>query len=125
MDTTEKPLILIVDDDELLAKSIQAVLEESGYRTHMVFNGEDAEEFLLETKPALITLDIEMPGISGIDLLVHFKDTQILEGVKIILLSGMPIDQLMMGVVGGADWVLEKPVDFNDVAAKVNDLLGK
>lgn len=123
MSAAEKPLVLVVDDDELLAKTIQAVLEDNGYNTHVVFSGEEAEQFLLEKKPALITLDIQMPGISGIDILERFNGTQILAGVKIILLSGMPADQLMIGVVGGADWVLEKPVDLEALVSKANELL--
>lgn len=119
-----KKFVLIVEDEEFIARGIQLVLENSGYETLIALDGASAEALLHERKPDLITLDIKMPGISGIDLLEHLHNTEYLEGVKIILVSGMPVDELMQGLISGADWVVEKPLDFDALLMKVNELLG-
>jgi DNA-binding response OmpR family regulator len=123
-DKDSKKFVLIVEDEEHIAKGIQLTLEDSGYETLIALDGASAEAMLRERKPDLITLDIKMPGISGIDLLERLQNTEYLDGVKIILVSGMPVDELMQGLVSGADWVVEKPLDFDALLMKVNELLG-
>ena len=126
--TTEeqrKPLVLIVDDDDAINGGLQMILESANYDTMIARNGEEAKEILQQQKPDAMTLDINMPELSGLELLDFFQGTDGLEGIKIILMSGQPEDELIEGVVAGADWVLQKPLDLSEVIKVLEDLLSK
>jgi two-component system cell cycle response regulator DivK len=60
-------LILVVEDNERNAKLLRDVLEHRGYRVLLAGNGEDGVAFAREHLPALILMDIQLPGISGIE----------------------------------------------------------
>lgn len=122
-DNEPKRFVLIVEDDEDIASGIRVVLESSGYETATVYNGEDAKSFLWERKPDVMTLDINMPEVTGLELLDYFSGSGYLEGVKVLLISGEPADELIQGVVAGAGWVLEKPIDFFEVLKVVDELV--
>ena len=76
--------ILIVEDDNILAKAFDITLKDEGYETQVAVDGEDAMEKLKRFKPDLILLDLIMPKRSGEDVLqeikkdLKFKDTPVL-----------------------------------------------
>ncbi|MDH5394339.1 MAG: response regulator [Gammaproteobacteria bacterium] len=117
--------VLIVEDDKLISSVIEAVLEQAGYSTLMAFDGLQAKAMLEQKKPDLITLDINMPEMSGLEFLELMKPTDYLEGVKIILVSGLPVGDLIDALVTGADWVYEKPVAPDRLLDKVVELIGE
>ena len=119
----KKPLVLIVDDDEDICSGIRVVLENSGYETFVVANAEEAKIFLMDRKPDVMTLDINMPEVTGIELLDSLQGSDLLEGVKVIVVSGQPTDDLIDGMLAGADWVLEKPLDFIELLQTVDRLM--
>ena len=61
--------ILIVDDERTLARSIKLFLADHGYEAEVAENGEKALELLERLRPDLVFLDMNLPGISGLDLL--------------------------------------------------------
>ena len=123
IESVNKPFVLIVEDDEDISKGIQLVLQAAGYEAIVAENGEVAKMHILDRKPDVMTLDINMPELSGLDLLDQLYGSDLVEGVKIILISGQPEDELVQGVVSGVDWVLQKPIDFISVAKIVDQLL--
>ena len=120
-----KPLVLIVDDDEDISSGIRVVLENSNYETCVVANAEEAKVFLMDRKPDVMTLDINMPEVTGIELLDSLQGSDFLDGVKVIVVSGQPADDLIDGMLAGADWVLEKPLDFIELLQTVDRLMAK
>src|ERR1700761_1996893 len=64
----KKPKILIVDDDPLTLKLLTGVLENQNYEVIQARNGEDALAIAVLDEPRLAMLDINMPGMSGLDL---------------------------------------------------------
>lgn len=122
-DVTQRPLILIVDDDPDITRGIQAVLDDESYETVVADNGVSAKLFLSERKPDLMTLDLNMPGITGLELLDSLHGTEYLEGVKVIVISSGSEEEFVQSIVAGASYVLEKPLNFLDVASKIDDLL--
>ena len=122
-DNSDKPFVLIVEDDEDISKGIKLVLDAAGYETATAENGEVAKLQLLERKPDVMTLDINMPELTGLELLDQVYESDLVAGVKIILISGQPEDELVQGVVSGVDWVMQKPVNFISVAEIVEKLL--
>lgn len=66
--------ILLVDDEESIHLLYRDVLEEAGYEVHSALSGDEALNTLDILKPDLVILDINMPGISGIDTLRAMKE---------------------------------------------------
>lgn len=77
--------ILIVDDEENIRFLYKEELEEEGFMVELAKNGEEALEKLPFFKPDLITLDIKMPGIGGIETLKRIREME--RGLPIILCS--------------------------------------
>ncbi|OGP75313.1 MAG: two-component system response regulator [Deltaproteobacteria bacterium RBG_16_49_23] len=68
--------ILVVDDEESIRLLYKEELEEEGFVVEVARNGQEALEQLLLFKPDLITLDIKMPGINGIETLKRIRETE-------------------------------------------------
>ena len=67
--------ILLVDDEESIHLLYREELEEEGYEVHSALSGEEALEELGIIKPDLVILDINMPGMNGIDVLRRIKES--------------------------------------------------
>ena len=66
--------ILVVDDEDSIHLLYREELEEQGFEVHSAMSGEDALKILATLKPNLIILDINMPGMNGIDVLRKIKE---------------------------------------------------
>src|SRR5512139_3213644 len=113
--------ILLVDDDDLLRRSLAFNLEKSGYRTSTAASAEDALALAQRDAPDLIILDIGLPGMDGLEALQHFR---VSAGVPVIFLTARrrEFDQVL-GLELGADDYVTKPFDFDVLAARVKAVL--
>lgn len=66
--------ILVVDDDENIGRLYKEELEDEGYEVFLAQNGEEALKIFVEIKPDIVTLDIRMPGVNGIEILRKIKE---------------------------------------------------
>lgn len=80
------PLVLVVDDDEVLADTRAAILMRSGLSVKTAYNAFDALEIAMLMPPALLVSDVKMPGASGIELAIAIVD--LVPPCKILLVSG-------------------------------------
>jgi DNA-binding response OmpR family regulator len=113
--------ILLVDDDDLLRRSLAFNLEKAGYRASTAANAEDALALAQRDAPDLIILDIGLPGMDGLEALQHFRAAV---GVPVIFLTARrrEFDQVL-GLELGADDYVTKPFDFDVLAARVKAVL--
>lgn len=81
-----RPVILVVDDERLVADSLSAILCHSGYAAFCTYDGEAALEFASLIHPEMLISDVAMPGINGIDLALAMVCA--VPDCKIILVSG-------------------------------------
>ncbi len=65
-----KPIALIVEDDQDLATLFRHVLDVAGYQTESILDGKEAMERLEEFPPHLVLLDLQLPGMSGVEILI-------------------------------------------------------
>lgn len=70
------PLILIVDDDKLLARTLSDMLERKGYLVNTVHNGQDGFNEAIETQPRLTLLDLQMPDMDGMEVLRRLREDE-------------------------------------------------
>ena len=69
----KKIKILVVDDEYVFCRSLKSFLDKLGFETLVATNGEHALDIVKEEKPAIMTLDIRMPGLNGYDVLQKVK----------------------------------------------------
>lgn len=86
LETDEAPLILVVDDEEILADTRAAILMRSGLAVKTAYNASAALEIAMLQPPDLLLSDVKMPGASGIELAIAMVD--LVPPCKILLVSG-------------------------------------
>ena len=117
--------VLIVDDDSDVTRMIQRILRNHDFEPYSAVDGFQAGSLLREHLPCVLTLDLNMPGVSGLDVIEHVRMSPELRNTKILVVSAMPEVDLQRAISIGADDVLPKPFQPNDLAAKVLQLAGK
>ncbi len=109
-DATEREPILIVDDDPNVAQSLKRVLERSGYRVVLAPDGQAAVDLLANTRFDVILSDIQMPRVTGVDLLTRIRARDL--DVPVMLMTGEPkLETAIEAVSLGALQYLVKPID--------------
>jgi DNA-binding response OmpR family regulator len=114
--------ILLLEDDANLNDTVTEFLEDQGYEVVSVFDGYEAQEKLYETKFDLLLLDINVPGIDGLELLKESRD----EGVvapAIYITSMDSVDDLEKGFESGCDDYIRKPFALKELLIRVETLL--
>ena len=109
--TVNKPAVLIVEDDDDMAKLMRLILELDGWVVHRAADGKEAKEMIGRlAPPALVTLDIFLPDTTGVELILHVKDTPGWEHVPIIMVTAKPKDEdVNWAIKTGAKAYLVKP----------------
>jgi two-component system, OmpR family, response regulator VicR len=116
--------VLIVDDDTSMAKNIQRVLHRAGFETEIALDGFQAGTLAESFTPSLMTLDLKMPGLSGLEVIRFARGKDNLKHIKIAVVSAMPQQDLDEALKAGADCVIEKPFNNDDLVDKVSELMG-
>lgn len=105
-------LILIVDDQEDIRRSLTGILEDEGYQVLTADNGSDAIEMAREEVPDLVLLDIWMPGLDGIQTLERLKN--LLPDLTVVMMSGHgTIETAVKATKLGAYDFVEKPFSLD------------
>lgn len=116
--------ILVVDDDEVLRSLYAEALSDAGYIVFKAASGEEALEKAEKIPFHLIVTDLNMPGISGLDLLKKVKEKRP-ETYVILLTSHADVQLAYDAVKMGLYWYLVKPLDDLDVLInKVSEAIG-
>ena len=110
--------ILVVDDDAAIAHLVSDALEDEGYETALAYDGLSAYNYILENEQdiALITLDIMMPGLSGIELCKKIRDT--VNCPIIFVTAKTKTADTIMGLEIGDDYI-SKPFVVEEFVARV------
>lgn len=120
MTDPEKKTILVVDDEEDIRTFLGTLLEDSGFRVLTAANGNEAIAHFNEQTPDLVSLDLVMPGKSGIKFLFELRRNKAWSKVPVLIVTGHARDELGGGdfreimagkVLSGPRSYLEKPVD--------------
>ena len=115
--------ILIIDDEVEIRNAIRRVLVPSGYNLSFAADGFQAGVKLLSDKPDVITLDLSMPSLDGFEVLRFIRQQPELEMLKILVLSGLSEIELQKALDLGADVVLSKPFDNDQLRLAIANLL--
>lgn len=132
MDSNKKPLILLVDDTKEFREIFTLKLESTGCEIAAVSSGAEAIEKLRTMKPDLILLDMEMPGMNGIETLEAIKESTSTKGVKVAFLTNFGeaqerlehLDRKFAAEIGAVDYI-RKTDDLDRVVAQIKEDLTK
>lgn len=116
--------VLIVDDDKDITDVITARLKKQGYDTHSVSDGESALEWVQSYKPALVLLDVRLPGISGTEVLRGILGSR--PETYIVMMSSQSEIKIAVECIKiGAYDFFEKGCDFSIFDTKVKQVFGQ
>jgi len=121
---TEKPLVLLVDDQTQNTDLLEAHLMPLGYEVLIRASGEEALEAIASHSVDLVLLDVMMPGMDGFEVCRRIKKDPASNYIPIILLTALTnLETKISGLEAGADDFLNKPFHKIELVARVSNLL--
>ena len=119
--------ILVVEDDKFLRELIVQRLNKEGYQTIEAIDGEEGVKKIKAEKPALVLLDLILPGIDGFEVLEQVKKDTEVASIPIIILSNLgQKDDVEKGFkLGAADYLIKAHFTPAEIISKVKAILNK
>jgi putative two-component system response regulator len=123
---TDRPAILLIDDDPDFVEATCAVLESASYRVLVAYNGDEGLARAQESRPDLIILDVIMPGEDGFQTLENLRADPALAHVPVMMLTSL-VNGLSMAPASETDTALEdyieKPIKPAELLRRVEKYL--
>jgi len=121
--SSDKSLVLIVDDEADLCRLLAFNLEEAGFATHVVHNGLDALTAVTRLKPAVVVLDLMLPSIPGTEVCRRIRADPTTVDVGILMLTARSEEEdRVLGFELGTDDYLAKPFSVRELVFRVKAL---
>lgn len=117
--------ILIIEDEEVLARVLQEKLEKSGYKVTLAFDGEAGLAQAKSLVPDAIVLDLLLPKKNGFEVLQELQSDQELERIPVIVVSNLGEDSDIKRalLLGAADYYVKSEHPINEIAEKIQNIL--
>ncbi len=118
---SDRPLVLVVDDEPGILKLLSQLLADDGYRTVAAKDGEEAISAAEEFRPDIVLLDLSLPDIDGVEVMRHMRERV---NVPIIMVTARGSDtDKILGLGLGADDYISKPFNPQELSARVQAVL--
>ena len=114
--------VLVVEDDPLLGRGVQAGLEQAGFAADWVRDGVAADSSLAATQYAVVVLDLGLPRLAGLELLGRLRSRRDRTPV-LILTARDALEDRVKGLDAGADDYMVKPFQFEELSARLRALV--
>ncbi|MFP3871050.1 MAG: PleD family two-component system response regulator [Syntrophobacteria bacterium] len=114
--------ILVVDDNSLIRNLLDKILAREGYEVILASNAEEAIELAYIRSPRVIVMDINMPGIDGLEACKRLKTIKKTQSIPVILMTGFELYE-MAAIEAGADSFMTKPFDVSEITKRVSLLI--
>lgn len=116
--------VLTIDDQQLILLSVERRLKELGYTVAIANTGEKGIELFNSFKPDLVLVDINLPDMSGLDVVKHIKSYKEL-AVPVMIMSGNTQEDIIIsGFTLGIDDYMKKPISLDEMSARVKRIIG-
>ena len=117
-------LILIVEDNEKNMKLVRDILQAKGYQTLEAVNAEDGIVLAAEKKPDLVLMDIQLPGMNGIEALKVLRADPTTAHIPVVAITASVMQQDKQQVMdSGFNGFIEKPINLRQFLASVQSVL--
>lgn len=112
--------ILVIEDDADIRAILETVLKAEGYTTISTPNGPAGLQQAKRNLPRLVLLDLNLPGMPGLEVCRELKQTETTSEIPILIISGKSLKaDIVLGLGVGADDYLTKPFDTSELLARV------
>jgi DNA-binding response OmpR family regulator len=116
--------VLVVDDDPTILRMVSTSLGKRNYQVITAVDGDTALAEARAQEPALIVLDVMMPGMSGWEVARELRRDPATKAIKILMLTAIGKDvNEMTSPLYGADAYLDKPFEFRELESTIAELL--
>ncbi|MGW5239908.1 response regulator [Monashia sp. NPDC004114] len=117
---TDRPLVLVVEDNPRNLKLARDVLEYAGFTVAVASSGEDGVALAASVMPDLILMDIQLPGIDGYAALAQIRGNRATAAIPVVALTAFAMARDRERVISsGFDGYLEKPISVRDFPTQV------
>lgn len=117
--------ILVVEDEDLIAKVLAIRLEGLGYKVVTAFDGVEGLDAVRKEKPDLVILDIGLPKLDGNTLCEMIKTDAATKHIRVIMLTGKRlVGDMESAFSAGADFYINKPYEWQRLQDKIKQLIG-
>ena len=114
--------VLVVDDEHLIRWSLEQSLKKQGYFVHTVGSGEEALEYVRSDSPDLVFLDIQLPGIDGIETLEKIKEID--NDISVIMITALGVlETAVKAMQLGAYDYINKPFNLDELSVVLRKAL--
>ena len=122
----DKRLILLIDDEASIRKTVARRLEREGFRVLTTESGEDGLKIAEEQQPDLVLLDIMMPKMKGRDVCLRLKANPNTKEIPVIFLTALGLaDHVQAGMRAGAEDYIVKPFEADELKARIKVCLAR
>lgn len=111
--------ILVVEDSSDISRLVRHILAQAGYEVIVAENGPDGWDAFEKAQPNLVILDVNLPGIDGIELCRRIKQASLKTPV-IMLTVQAETEAVQRGIRAGANTYLSKPFEINQLMGAIN-----
>jgi DNA-binding response OmpR family regulator len=116
--------ILVIDDDELVSRTLQRALKLYGYRVMLARSGTEGLQLARRHRPDLFVLDIIMPGADGYQVCRQIRGDPLLQDIPVLFLTAKGKDEdKIEGFRAGADDYLSKPFNMEELKLRIKAIL--
>jgi len=116
--------ILIIEDNETNIYLISFILKKNGYEVLEAKTGEEGVELALKEKPNLIIMDIQLPGIDGLETTKRIRESKVDGGVPIIALTSYAMTgDRERALSAGCNGYLEKPINPDTIMEEIEKFI--
>ena len=121
---SKKKLLLVAEDDEAAGSIVCEALGEAGYKTFWVKDGIEALNYVLESRPDGIVLDLVLPRLTGFEICGMVRKSRAIQWTPIIVMSGRAehCDKMQAFELGADDYVI-KPFRLEELVARIDAVL--
>jgi two-component system cell cycle response regulator DivK len=117
-------LVLIVEDNAKNLKLVRDILRARGYETVEAGSAEDGLRIARERRPQLVLMDIQLPGMNGIEALRHLRSDPDTHAIPVIAISASVMQPARREIMeAGFDGFVEKPISLREFRATVEKVL--
>lgn len=118
--------VLLIEDDQFLASLLKNRLAKEGFAVVVATGGTESLEILKTLRPALILLDIILPGRSGFEVLEEIRADPQIKDTPVIIISnlGQETDMERMKALGAVEYFVKARSSIDDIVAKSKEVLG-
>src|ERR1700761_6218690 len=118
------PTVLIVEDDPEVRSLVEYTLAKEKFKVHTAENGRQALDLLDTMTPDVITLDLMLPDIHGLECCKKLRADPRFQSVSVLMLTALDsLDDIVKGFETGADDYLVKPFQLPELVARIKALL--